>query len=189
MGNRSRTLALGNRPQSPKQVGGTSVSGFTPPFKSHTMWTFGQRWVDARGFQLQPAMNMNEEWPMVSTESALPTRFTRVAWKCCDAPCFTERKRAELCRKGQPKRGQRGARGVRVKSVVGARFSQLTRSQRQAHPSPRLPRRATGADPLPETFQVPPGKGNSALINLFQSKGNWNGIRIYGNQLRIYRNW
>ena len=34
--------------------------------------TPGQRWRRARGFQLQPAVNMNEEWPMVSTVRALP---------------------------------------------------------------------------------------------------------------------
>lgn len=97
----------------------------------------------------------------------------------CDAPCFTECKRTGLCRERQPERGQR-TRGVRVKSVVGVRFSQLTGSQRQAHPSPRLPRRATAADPLLETFQVPPGQGNSTLITFSSQKETEKGFGFTG---------
>lgn len=143
MGNRSRTLALGNRPQSPKQVGGTSASGFSPIFfffkKSHCV----NIWAAMRRRARFPAPARDEyEWRMTNGEygERAADSVQPGGLKCCDAPCFTERQRTALCRKGQPERGQRRSDEAR-KSVVGVRVfpTYQERATGASVPSPSAP--------------------------------------------------
>lgn len=83
---------------------------------------FGQQWEDARGFQLQPATNMNEEWPMVSTESAPPTRFTRLAWSAVTHHVLLHRivpKRTAGARSARERRGAHAGSGSKAWWVCG----------------------------------------------------------------------